>query len=263
MMLYKSFVVLCLLTYALPAYAGENYALLVGVNEYDKRGLRTLSYAERDVKVLGEELTKRGYKVRTMLGSLKNKDPLRATKLNIEKQVDEWLLNGKNGRNKNDIVLIAFCGHGMQKELIVPAKDEDGKTYYKFAKNEDGEPIQDAYYCPVDALKDEAETLVSLTGLMARLGKKGGINLMLVDACRDDPTRSVSNSSRSLTGNELNGKVPANSAVMFSCAAGQQALETAELGGGHGIFMYYVIEGLKGKAVDPDGNVNWSYLDFM
>ena len=243
-MLHKTLVFLFLLITASPTFGGEKYALLVGVNEYDKRGISTLNYAERDVTVLGDELKKLGFNVKLMLGSKEKSSPLRSTKANIEKQIDSFLLNGKAGRDKNDIVLIAFCGHGMQKELIVPKKGADGKIFYEFAKDKNGQPIQDAYFLPVDARKDEVTTLVSLTHTLEVMGEKGGINLMLVDACRDDPTRST----RSITGNELNGKLPANTGVLFSCAAGQQAFEARDIGGGHGVFMYHVIEGLKGEA---------------
>jgi len=53
--------------------------------------------------------------------------------------------------------------------------------------------------------KDDPQTLLSLTDLLGKLDRKGGTNLVLVDACRDDPGRGA----RSISGNELNGKLPA------------------------------------------------------
>ena len=236
-------------------YAQDKVALLVGVNTYDKVGLsdKPLKYAERDVEKLGEVLRVNGFTVKVMKGSFKKSNPLRSTKANIENQVQNWLLRD---RNANDILLIAFTGHGQQRELIEAYKDDDGKVAYRYAKDSEGVPIEDAYYCPADCYVSELESMISLTSIMKQFGTKGGINLMLVDACRDDPTRST----RSISGNELNGRLPANTGVLFSCAAGQQAYETKELDGGHGVFMYHVIKGLKGDAAGPDGSINWLFL---
>jgi hypothetical protein len=99
--------------------------------------------------------------------------------------------------------------------------------------------------------------MVSLTGLMEKLDRKGGTNLVLVDACRDDRTRG---GVRGIEGNELRGRIPANTAVLFSCAARQQAFETDQAGGGHGIFFHFVLEGLRGKAKDEDNKVTWDDL---
>jgi hypothetical protein len=140
------------------------------------------------------------------------------------------------GLNATDIVLVGLAGHGQQVSV-------NGK--------------EDAFFCPVDAEKNAPETLVSLTGLMEKLDRKGGTNLVLVDACRDDPSRG---GVRSIAGNELQGRLPANTAVLFSCAARQQALETEQAGGGHGIFFHFVLEGLRGKARDEDGKVTWDDL---
>jgi tetratricopeptide (TPR) repeat protein len=233
----------------------KKVALLVGVNNYDRRGLNDLKFAERDVTELAKVLTNLGFEVKTMLGSLERTDPLRATKQNIESTLTSWLLKD---RNKQDVVLIAFTGHGVQRERVVEKKDDKGEIFFDIVKNTNGQSEEDAYFCPVDCFKDEVGTLISLTGIMDKFGSKGGINFMLVDACRDDPTRST----RSISGNELNGRLPSNTGVLFSCSAGQQALETGEIGGGHGIFMHHVIEGLKGEAKDPNGNLNWLFLTF-
>jgi hypothetical protein len=49
-------------------------------------------------------------------------------------------------------------------------------------------------------------------------------------------------------------------AALFSCAAGQLSHETVKLGGGHGIFFHYVLEGLRGKARTHDDDVTWDDL---
>lgn len=225
--------------------APKKVALLVGVNQYAKRGLddKPLKYAERDVEALAVVLAKQGFEVRLLKGSGRGDE--QATLANIQAALGQ-LLKGRDGQ---DVVLIGLAGHGVQMHLV----DEKG-TYQKDAR---GEYLEDAYFCPVDAKLTEPQSLLSLTRLMERLNEDGGINLILVDACRDDPDRSA----RSITGNELNGRLPKNTAMFFSCAARQQALETDQAGGGHGVFFYHVLEGLKGKAADSEtGEVDWNSL---
>jgi len=55
-----------------------------------------------------------------------------------------------------------------------------------------------------------------ITLLKGKDATRDGINLMLVDACRDNPSRG-----RGMDGNELEGRLPVNTALLFSCAARQ------------------------------------------
>jgi formylglycine-generating enzyme required for sulfatase activity len=224
-------------------------ALLVGVNKYDKRGFadKPLEFAERDVTDLATELRAQGFTVRLLLGSFPDGDPSRATKTNIDRALQELLA----GRNARDLVLVGFAGHGQQ----MPLRDAQGQEQ----KGPDGKDLEDAFFCPVDGVRSDATTLVSLIGLMETLDRKGGVNLVLVDACRDNPDPSRGSRS-SITGDELNGRLPKNTAIMFSCAARQQAWETKSAGGGHGVFFYNVLEGLRGGAAKKNGDVTWGSL---
>ena len=225
----------------------KRVALLVGVNRYKTRILvdKPLSYAERDVEGLAEVLRGQGFEVRTLVTGDS------ATKAGIDAALDRVL----KGREATDLVLLAFAGHGVQMPLV----DDEGKPVLDAR----GKPLGDAYFCPVNAVFGRGESMVSLTRLFERLDLEGGINLVLVDACRDnpDPNRSLGGRVRSLSGDELNGRLPGNSAILFSCSAGQRSLETARAGGGHGVFIHHVIEGLKGQAADPvTGEVGWDDL---
>ena len=226
--------------------ADQKVALLVGINTYDARGLadKPLQFAERDVEELAVELKKQGDQVRVLKGSSTGSD--RAEKTKIDAAVSELL----NKRTARDIVLIGFAGHGQQMPLL----DAKGRAQ----KDERGKELEDAYFCPVDAVRSDPATLISLTRLMQTLDDRGGINLVLVDACRDNP--DPGRSTRSISGNELNGRLPANTSIAFSCSAGQQALETKDAGGGHGVFFHLVIQGLRGDAAKKNGDVTWSSL---
>jgi formylglycine-generating enzyme required for sulfatase activity len=220
-------------------------ALLVGVNRYEKRGFaeHPLRFAERDVAELAQVLKQHDFEEpRVLTGSATGAN--RAEK----KQIDDALTATLKGLSAHDIVLLALAGHGEQMEA--PVKQRDGTSVRQ----------EDAFFCPVDAEKGEPTTLISLTALVERLDRKGGTNLLLVDACRDDPSRGA----RAITGNELVGRLPSNTALLFGCSAGQQALETAEAGGGHGVFFFNVLAGLRGKAANQRGEITWQRLaDFV
>ena len=229
-----------------PATA-RKVALLVGVNHYDKRGFagRPLQYAERDMTELADELTRHGFEVRVLLGSNTGGD--RATRAAFDAALKAVL----TGVNDADTVLLAFAGHGEQ----LPLKNEDGSTR---RDGFTGEALEEVYYAPADAVQGEVDSLIGLTGLMDRVDRRGGINLILVDACRDDPSPGR---SRSISGNTLNGRLPVNTALLFACSAGQEALETPKAGGGHGVFFHHVIEGLRGDAADPvSQQISWNSL---
>jgi formylglycine-generating enzyme required for sulfatase activity len=231
---------------AIPLAAADEpkkVALLVGINKYDRRKLESspLQFAERDIQELAAVLKQHDFEVRTLTGPA-------ATKAHI----DDALAALLKGRRK-DVVLVGFAGHGTQMNLL----DDQGKPLH----DEQGQALSDAFFCPFDAVVGKGSTMISLTRLIERLDNEGGTNLFLVDACREETEVVRGLGKRSLSGDELIGRLPANSAILFSCSKGQQALEHASAGGGHGVFFHHVIEGLRGAAADPDtGEVGWDDL---
>ena len=144
-----------------------------------------------------------------------------------------------------DVVLVALSGHGQQFEAKVAG--ENG-------------PVEEAFFCPSDAVSLQPTTLIGMTELLQILGAKGGKNLVLVDACRDDPSRG----GIGVAGN-AGRHIPANTAVLFSCAARQRSFETHLMFGpnspkGHGIFFHRILTGLRGDAKNDHGEVTWDRL---
>ena len=144
-------------------------ALLVGINEYRKRGFIDLKWAENDVAEMEQELRRLGFdKVVVMKGS--SEGELRPTKENIETQLKGLLADV----GKDNIVLVMLSGHGQ--ELRVKVRGPDGREVER----------DDGFYCPVNAVLNEPDTMVSLSYLTDDvLAKWGGKNLVLLDACRD------------------------------------------------------------------------------
>ncbi len=223
------------IAFSVDCFAQDNQpkkvALLIGVERYEKSGFENLAFAEDDVLELAKELTKNGFAVTTLTGS--GSGDLKATSDNIRKVLDELFLPQLAKLKKNDIVFIALAGHGQQKLV---------------------EGDEDAFFCPVDAHKSLHTSWISISKLtedVARMSSSNN-NLILIDACRNNPSRS-----RGVDGKNVN-LLKDNMAIFFAAAYGQQAQEVRDFR--HGLFTYYVLDGLRGKAKDGDGEVTWDTL---
>ena len=211
----------------------KKVALLAGVNVYQKRGFKNLDYAERDVSELEKELTKLGFKTVLLTGSADG--DLKATRKNIDAQLVKLLAD----TGKQDIVMVVLSGHGQQ--LIV--------------RSDDGKEREDGFFCCYDAEKDNPKTQFSLSYLTDDLlAKKGGKNLVVVDACRDVP-KDAGRGGRGVQGKIVS--LPENTAIFFSCSAEQESWENDELK--HGVFSYCLLEGLRGQAA-KGGEISWPNL---
>ena len=195
-----------------PAAPTRRVALLVGINEYRKRGFIDLKWAENDVAEMEQELRRLGFdKVVVMKGS--SEGELRPTKEHIEAQLKGLLADV----GKDDIVLVMLSGHGQ--ELKVKVRGPDGSEVER----------DDGFYCPVSAVLNEPDTMVSLSYLTDDLlAKWGGKNLVLLDACRD----GVVDLDKGVRARGVQGRVvslPEGTAILFSCASRQTSLERDEL----------------------------------
>jgi formylglycine-generating enzyme required for sulfatase activity len=223
-----------------PAKApARRVSLLVGINEYRKRGFVDRKWAENDVDEMAQELRRLDFdKVVTMKGS--SQGELRPTKEHIETQLKRLLADV----GKDDIVLVMLSGHGQDLEVKVRAPD--GRE----TEREDG------FYCPVNAVLNEPDTMVSLSDLTDDLlARRGGKNLVLLDACRD----GIVDLDKGVRARGVQGRVvslPENTAMLFSCESRQTSIERDELR--HGVFAYSVLESLRAEA--DGGAVTWDAL---
>jgi tetratricopeptide (TPR) repeat protein len=150
------------------------------------------------------------------------------TLANLHRELEQWL---PSVTQPNDRVVIYFAGHGFIS---------GGK----------------AYLAPYDIdLKNIANTAYPMSKLGEVVGSeiKGKWKVLITDACHsgaitpeDDPA-------------QLNRNLLDLHSSLLSLTASrdrEQSFESAEWGGGHGIFTYYVVQGLHGAAdVNGDGIV--------
>ena len=219
--------------------AGRKYAILVGVSQYDKNQLRNLAFAENDVAEMAEILKQSGFRRVELLTQAEGAKESRY--LPLAKTVRETIRGMLEDRNKDDLVLIAFAGHGVQ---------------FKGEKEN--------YFCPMDAVLTDRTTLISLTDVYDQLKQsKAGSKLLLVDACRNDPLAGNARAAadvqlQSLTRPQIPDP-PGGVAAFFSCSEGQRAFEDDALK--HGVFFHHVILGLKGEArLKKQDEVTWDSL---
>ena len=243
----KCFIVpLLLLLYVTPARgfddppakkkaAHQRWAILIGVDDYAQA--QDLQYCGADQRAFRERLIKSGFdedNVFLLHDEAKEKKYL-PFKANIEKQLD--LLLGL--LEKDDIVVLAFSGHGLHF---------GGKSYI----------------CPTDAKLDDPNSLVSMDSVYDRLKKSpAAFKLVVVDACRNDPRPGGQRSLTATDGTRQFAQAlerpPEGLVLLNSCAPGEISWEEKEFG--HGVFMHFLMDGLSGQADEnSDGKVSLSEL---
>ena len=223
----------------------RRWAVLIGVDDYmDDTGIGDLKYCGRDMKLLYEVLTGPcgGFSPKQMLlmtcDARDKKD--RPTYTNFVRNVPRWL---RDARPEDD-VLIAFSGHGIER---------NGK----------------AYLLPSDAVLDNLRlSAVSLSLLhewtdACRAQRK----VLIVDACHAGAGKAPSQMTEMFAEKFRQGK---GYVRLASCGPEQKSNEDAELestvGKGHGVFCYYLAQGLRGPAdankdgrIDADETYNYTY----
>lgn len=213
----------------------SRWAILVGVDDYAEA--EKLRYSGADMRELAKQLVIAGFPQQQvfLLDDKADDSKYRPLKVNIERQLD--LVLGLVERE--DLVVVAFSGHGVHIDTK-------------------------SFLCPTEARLTEPGTLISLDTVYERLNKcPAALKLLLVDACRNDPrvggqkslgkpTEVIKQFASSLE------HPPEGILLLSSCAPGQVSMEESEFG--HGVFMNYVLDGLRGQA-DSDKNGHVSLLE--
>jgi hypothetical protein len=123
------------------------YALLVGVERYNPAFLTPLEYAEDDMEAVGRALEKLGFNVVTMTSAAAIPERRPVSAADIMAQVEKRL----RSRAADDIVLLAFSGHGAQLKSDKVAADGTR---------------EETWFCPERARLDDVTTLLSLTQVL-------------------------------------------------------------------------------------------------
>jgi uncharacterized caspase-like protein len=222
---------------------GTLWLLAVGVSKYahaDARTLLDLAYADRDAQAFAEVMKSsplrsvREKKVRLLLND-------RATAREVRGALREWLRPAPA-----DTVVVYFAGHGQveNEELYLLPHDTEPD------------------HIPSTALR-MAEVAEALASNAARV-------LLFTDACHAAGVRLSPGATRPLA-----KPLPVNAGtriylkdrnrVSFSAAEDDElSAESADWGGGHGAFTWYLMQGLRGAAdLDRNGRVDLRELMYF
>ena len=210
-----------------PVVIPRSYAVIVGVSRYQKLPANLqLQFAERDAQSIFTALISPeggNFKVENVHLLTNEKATLAA----LKREIDGWLPSvAKDG----DRVLVYFAGHGFLK---------DGKGY--FAPHDFDLDNVDKTGYPMDELGTVMGSKINATSkiLLTDACHSGAISLYTAD--------DVESLNKTLT--NLNKS-------MFSLTASrarERSFESPDLKGGHGVFTYYVVEGMQGAA-DTSGD---------
>jgi formylglycine-generating enzyme len=213
-------------------YSQEQWGIIIGINNYKDDVFRDLDYAANDAIKIYIYLTSRELgtfdkdHLHLLTDIPENKLPPgiqaeRPTRNNILKKLKSL----KEIPTPQDAVFFYFSGHGMQL----------GDESYLLPSDAVGEMIQ--------------ETAIPLQkGVLGRLDEsKARKQVIVMDTCRDDPTRD-----KSISGVQTEAFIEVlyrnvkGRAILTSADVGQRSYELPEYG--HGIFTYYLLKALGGEA---------------
>jgi formylglycine-generating enzyme required for sulfatase activity len=230
--------------------ANQKWAVLIGVDQYTNA--TKLDCCGKDALALKDHLVQAGFLADHVfvLHSATTVEKDRPFKANIQQQLGlvlgryddkgESVQAGLAG--KGDLVVVSFSGHGV----FLPQT----KT---------------SYLCPAETDLGEPQTLIALDQVYRQLQAcPAEQKLLVVDACRNVPlecgARAPGNDDRVKDFAEALKDAPKGKGLLLlaSCAPGECSYEEPEWG--HGIFTYFLMEGLSGAA-DQRGRGYVTMLD--
>lgn len=243
-----------------PAVSAErHYAVVVGISHYQDRSIPSLQYASRDAREFHR------YLVDPFGGGLDNRDVIllldnEATLSGMRVAINRVFRQA----NENDTVTIYFAGHGS------PDSPERPDRLFLLPYDSNFEDIMSTAF-PMDdltrTLSDRSLARAGRITLFADACHSGGIGANFEIARRAlVPTQFIDLGQALLSSiEELARENDAEAAafnrrrsiaVITASEANETSQEGPQWGGGHGVFTYALLQGLRGQAdLNQDGIV--------
>ena len=219
----------------------QTFAMVVGISKY--KYVRPLTYADKDAEMFRDYLKSPGG------GSMKDDNIFcilndQATNSNFWGKGFQWLKAKQ--LQKGDRLFIYLAGHG-------DAIDEDQFFFLGYDCNPGGDKN--------NYLVSGAIQLFNLKKKIANETNKGVEVFFIMDACRSNELPGGTEGQNFLNSAISEKKV--GEIIMLATGAGQESLEDASIGNGHGLFTYYLVDGLTGSADSigtPDNKVTYEEI---
>ncbi|NJM70464.1 MAG: peptidase C14 [Scytonema sp. RU_4_4] len=230
-------------TYTLTTGEAKLWILLVGVNEYQDEGLPSLRYPALDCQGLGEALS-------SATQGFPNKEVIVhhdfAAQPPTLQRIRESLQQIVSQSQSQDSILLYFSGHGMLEPNT-----------------------QQSVLCLADTRQNDLlATGLGMQELVQMLGASpANQQLVCLDTCHSGDMRLLGNRGSARDGYISESSLNSTTQMMdvlrqraaqskgfcalLSCDQGQKSWEFPELG--HGLFTYYLMQGLLGEAADSHG----------
>lgn len=211
----------------------DDFALVVGVEKY-AQNLPDAEFAERDARVVKKYLIAMGIlprHIRSLFGP-------RATKSDLAAYLEDWLPRNMSSKSR---VFFYFSGHGAPD----PATGN-------------------AYLVPFDGNPEFlAKTAYPLSRVYADLRTlKAQHVIVILDSCFSGVgARSViEKGARPLMTKIKEGGLSPGGNIAVLAASKKTQIANVIKKQGHGLFTYYFLKGLNGKAINRDGHVTLGSL---
>lgn len=238
---------------ATPAPARERWAVVIGAGRYDSQAIPPLAYSVADAEAVYQTLIGPGRFKKDNVLLLTDKTERKPTLRNIRYALGTFLARAAR---RDDTVLIFFAGHGAP-EADLRGAERDGLAKYLIPTDADPDDLY-ATALPMDEIRTiferiEAERVVAFfdTCYSGAAGGRTFASQKTRAARVDDVFLERLAQSR-------------GRAIITASRPSEVSLELQELG--HGLFTYYLVQGLRGAAdTNRDGIVSlqelYAYLE--
>lgn len=210
----------------------EVWAAVIGINDYKNPGIPDLNYAAADARAMYEYLQNDMEISPDHIFDLYDEN---ATKKNVEQVLGDTL---PKKAKPQDTVIIYYSGHGAP---YPDPSSPDGDNVSKYLLTSDTDP---------NSMWATAVAMERIREIFARLSSERVV--FLADTCYSGASggKTLAMATRaSFNDNFLDRLAAGRGRVIITASgAGELAREDEKLGGGHGVFTYYLLEGLKGAA---------------
>jgi len=210
------------------ATTSKIWLLAIGISKYKDKNLN-LQFADQDARAIYNLLTAQGIVNRVGNSNLLLNE--QATRVNVVMNINNMFKQAF----EEDLIILYFAMHGMV--------DPDGSELYFIGYDTDPRSL---------VAEGIAQTDIEKAIAKSKVGKV----LMIVDSCHSgsaglsDVFAQRSVNAAAVTNRLLNriAEIKKGISILSASSSTEFSHEDQKWGEGHGVFTYYLVEGLKGKA---------------